>query len=158
HDFDEEEDPLRLLIWGITGLRVQDQLKHDYTSSQPTIMEPSSSPIATLEDESAKNILVASLGESPVVVSAMYDLLTEKKQLKIDKVIVLLPGGKDIILRAYKLVQEALPGMEVQCEELPFKDADSWQHACTFLQRLYRLLDMAQTKGEAVYLSPVGGR
>lgn len=38
-----------------------------------------------------KHVLIASLGESPVVVTAMYDLLTEQEKLHIDKVVVLHP-------------------------------------------------------------------
>ena len=52
------------------------------------------------------NILIASLGESPVVVSTMYDLLTEREKLTLDQVIVLYPQG-GMVKESYDLVEEA---------------------------------------------------
>ncbi|HLZ60405.1 MAG TPA: CRISPR-associated ring nuclease [Ktedonosporobacter sp.] len=126
-------------------------------ASQLPITSQVFSPLISTRNEASKNVLIASLGESPVVVSAMYDLLTKRKKLKIDRVIILTPEDDDV-RRAYKMVREALVGVEVQCEQLPFKDADSWVHVCIFLQSLYKLLDTSQAKGEGIYLSCAGGR
>lgn len=126
-----DEDPLNLLVWGITGQRVWKNQQH---------------------------VLIASLGESPIVVSAMYDLLTERVGLTIDQVIVLHPEGKDIE-RAYDLVKKALAGRcKLRREILPFKDANSWKDVCVFLKELYTLLDTCQVRGDIVYLSLAGGR
>ena len=130
--------------------------KTDRASQLPITIQASSSRISA-RNEVSKNVLIASLGESPIVVSAMYDLLTKRKKLKIDRVIILTPEDDDV-RRAYKMVREALVGVEVQCEQLPFKDADSWVHVCIFLQSLYKLLDTSQAKGEGIYLSCAGGR
>ena len=54
-----------------------------------------------------QHILIASLGESPVVITAMYDLLTEQEKLPISKVIVLHPQ-EETIRYAVDLIQDAL--------------------------------------------------
>jgi CRISPR-associated Csx14 family protein len=126
-----EEDPLNLLIWGITKQRVW---------------------------KNQQSVLIASLGESPVVVSAMYDLLTQKEGLTIDQVIVLHPEGKDIE-RAYDLVKKALASRcKLRREILPFKDANSRRDASIYLKELYVLLDTCQVRGDNVCLSLAGGR
>src|SRR5258708_36814925 len=94
-----------------------------------------------------ENVLVASLGESPVVVTAMYSLLTVQEGLEINKVVVLHPEGEkeesrpglslainkvvaphpaELIPLAFDLIQEALKDRcEVVSERLPFEDADN---------------------------------
>lgn len=125
-----EEDPLNLLVWGITGDRSWKTQQH---------------------------ALIASLGESPVVVSAMYDLLI-REGLTIDQVIVLHPLGEDIG-RGYGLVKEALAGRcQLRSVALPFEDANSWGDACLFLKELYIILDTCQVRGDRVCLSLAGGR
>lgn len=127
-----DPDPLTRLISGITG-------QHPAKVYRP-------------------GILVASLGESPVVVSSMLRLLTEKEKLTIDEVHVLVPNDDDVQL-AYRQIKEALPGgAKIYPKMLDFKDADSWRSACSFLQELYRLLDHYEKQGETVYLSLAGGR
>jgi CRISPR-associated Csx14 family protein len=129
-DLAPDEDPLNLLIWGITGKPAKQRC-----------------------------VLIASLGDSPVVVSTMYDLLTQRKNLMIDQVIVLHPEGKDIE-SGYALVKKALAGKcnSLRREILPFKDASSWRDACIFLKELYVLLDTCRARGDMVYLSLAGGR
>lgn len=124
-----DPDPMKRLIWGITGERLWEIQRH---------------------------VLIASLGESPVVVSAMYDLLTQREGLEIDEVIVLYPED---LRRAYDLVRKALPAeYNLRSEELPFKDANSWRTASLFLKKLYALLDTCQVRGDTVHLSLAGGR
>ena len=134
-DFRQKDpDPLERLIWGITGKR------------PGKIYRP--------------GILIASLGESPVVVSSMYDLLREREKLTIDRITVLAPKGEEV-QNAYDLVKDtliAVEGLEVHYEPLDFEDADSWTNACIFLQKLYHLLDHYQKQGDSVYLSLAGGR
>ena len=159
HEIDEDEEPLDLLIWGISGQRVQKYPKPDLVNPQSIMPGPSSSSIVAAKDKTSKNVLIASLGESPVVVSVMYDLLTKKQHLKIDRVLILMPDD-EYVRRSYQLVQKGLADIcnDIQCELLPFEDANSWVNVCIFLQRLYKLLDTSQAKGEGVYLSSAGGR
>ncbi len=131
-----DPDPLERLLFGITGKHVK--------------------PLRPF-------VLIATLGESPAIVPAMYDLLTKREQLTIGKVSVLYPQepeGDDF--RAYKLVTEALKeladvGRLEDCS-LPFADANSWKNTCRFLRDLFRLLETYQNAGERVCLSLAGGR
>jgi len=105
-----------------------------------------------------ENVLIASLGESPIVVTAMYDLLTQQKELEINKVVVLQPDG-GLIPLAFDLIQEVLKDRcEVIAERLPVEDADDEADSFTFLRTLYRLLNDAQESGQTIYLSLAGGR
>lgn len=129
-DTDSDEDPLETLIWGITG-------KHGEINKR------------------ISHILVTVLGESPVTVSAMYDLLTKKEGLTIDKVIVLYSQGEDT---KYQLVREALGGVcELQNEILPVEDDNSQMNAYIFCKHLYALLNTCQIQGDTVYLSLSAG-
>ncbi|HEU5377171.1 MAG TPA: CRISPR-associated ring nuclease, partial [Ktedonobacteraceae bacterium] len=130
----KDPDPLFQLIWGITGKRPE------------KIYRP--------------GVLIASLGDSPVVVSAMYDLLTaprpEGEGLTLDRVEVLYPSDEE---EGYGWVKSALTQkVELTAEDLGFKDADSWTHACRFLKKLYMRLEEHQKLGDSVYLSLAGGR
>ncbi|MDQ2888811.1 MAG: CRISPR-associated ring nuclease [Chloroflexota bacterium] len=125
-------DPLAQLIWGITDKKSE------------KVYRP--------------GILIASLGDSPAVVSAMYDLLTEREKLTLDRVTILHPKGKDVE-ESYKLVRKTLSNVEeLETIELDFEDADSWRNACVFLQRLWKLLRQYEKQGDSVYLSLAGGR
>lgn len=104
------------------------------------------------------HILIATLGDSPVVVTAMFYLLTEKEGLSIDKVILLHPQG-DNRSYGYLITAETL---ETQCvvdsSELSFEDTDTEETCFTFLRHLFELLDNLQQEGHTVYLSLAGGR
>lgn len=105
-----------------------------------------------------ENILIASLGESPIVVTAMYDLLTRQEKLEINKVVVLHPKG-ELIPYAFDLIQDALKNRcEVTAELIPFDDVNGREESYAFLHILYRLLTDAQKDGDTVYLSLAGGR
>src|SRR5947209_1512241 len=81
-----------------------------------------------------EHTLIASLGESPVVITAMYDLLTNQKNLPISKAIV-LHSQEGLIPYAVDLIQDALKDTcKVIPEPLPFDDADSEAEAFTFLR------------------------
>ncbi len=127
----DDPDPLEYLMWAVTGHKPK------------KVYRP--------------GVLVASLGDSPVVVSSMYDLLTKQKNLTIDRVKVLMPKDEEIQL-AYNQVKEALTDTYVYPEILNFEDADSWGKACRFLQELYKKLDQYQKQDDSVYLSLAGGR
>lgn len=112
------------------------------------------------------NVLIASLGESPVVVTAMYSLLNNEAEEhridKIDEVVVLLPTGDkaDSIGLGYDLVEEIFK--QEACVltplPLPFDDTIDEQTSFTFLQILSQRLDFYQKNGDCVYLSLAGGR
>jgi CRISPR-associated Csx14 family protein len=109
-----------------------------------------------------ETVLVASLGDSPAVVTAMVDLLyeqTEKSEVgQINKVVVLCPKG-DTIKWSYDLVEDGLQGKcQVECCLLPFDDANGEEESFKFLRVLYQLLAQHQALGDVVYLSLAGGR
>lgn len=110
---------------------------------------------------SRRNILIASLGDSPAVISEMYDLLTMQEKLAIDRLVVLCPEDGDVEL-AYKQVKRALPELVKEgrliCEQLRLRDADTWRNACNFLKSLCNQLDLYQRSDTAIYLSLAGGR
>jgi CRISPR-associated Csx14 family protein len=158
HNADEE--PLDRLIWGITGEHEQRrQVRDSNANNTPPSASQSPSLAPETQDPPREHILIASLGDSPVVVSSMYHKLTEEYNTSIDRIIVLHPEDDDEVQKAYKLVREHLQGKcVVEYEPLPFKDANSWSKACLFLQRLYKLLRSVQQAGATVYLSLAGGR
>ncbi len=150
-DIDPYEDPLNRLIWGITGKRPE-----AHQASQEKQGEVAKSTHKT-EAKISSHILIALLRESPVAISAMYDLLTERKGLMIDQVIVLCPKS-GAFRRASELVKNAFTDTcELQYKILPLEDANNWRDACMFLKELYTLLDECQTGGDTVYLSLAGG-
>jgi TIR domain/CRISPR-associated protein NE0113 (Cas_NE0113) len=131
------------LLAGISGTRLKPSQSPHYPGPIPIFPGPS-------------NVLIASLGDSPVVVSSMYDLLTQQEGLIIDRMIVLYPEGEK---NAYKYVKEVFSDVpDLQPEELPFEDANTWRNACIFLKELYTRLNACQEKGDTVYLSLAGGR
>ncbi|GHO95313.1 hypothetical protein KSF_053610 [Reticulibacter mediterranei] len=142
------------LLEGVQSERVR-PLEPQYPGLPSHVLSPAS------DFPGKSNILIASLGESPAVISAMYDLLTVQEKLSLDRLVVLCPGG-DNVKRAYKLVQQALPELATEgrlvCKEFSFKDTYSWRDTCEFLKELYMLLNHHQEKGDAVYLSLAGGR
>src|SRR5579884_507914 len=132
-----DPDPLERLIFGITG-------------------RPGVKPLRPF-------VLIATLGESPAVVPAMYDLLTQREGLTIGRVNVLYPEEEEEenTGRAYDLVREALEELDSKKRlrgwPLPFKDANSWKNACKFLKDLFQLLE-EQDANARVCLSLAGGR
>src|SRR5437764_4476084 len=106
-----------------------------------------------------ENVLIATLGESPIVVTAMYDLLKKEKGLVIDRVVVLYPEQEVLISTAFDLIREALQDRcEVIPESLPFEDVANEADSFYFLRTLYRLLNDEQKSANSVYLSLAGGR
>jgi CRISPR-associated Csx14 family protein len=104
------------------------------------------------------NILLASLGESPVVVPVMYHLLKEQKSIEFDRVQVLAPEGRWVPL-SYDLVEEALqPEQAPEKISLPFEDANTERECLQFLQILAQTLKHHQQEKNIVYLSLAGGR
>ena len=103
------------------------------------------------------NILIASLGESPIVVTGTY--LKVKEQIgTIDKIVVLHPEGF-WIPKGYKMIEQVLKEeCPVEAWPLPFEDADTEEETFTFLRELFGLLSLFQSPEDHVYLSLAGGR
>jgi CRISPR-associated Csx14 family protein len=143
------------LLAGVQGARIKPSKPPVF----PGVASSSSPKMPGFPGKS--NVLISSLGDSPAVVSAMYDLLTKQEKLSIDRLVVLCPQGKDEEL-AYQLVKKALPELvnegRLICESLQFQDADSWRNACVFLKSLCNRLEHYQESDVAVYLSLAGGR
>lgn len=103
-------------------------------------------------------ILVASLGEAPVVVTAMYKLLREQEKIPVDTVMVLCPTGEDVRM-GYLMIEEALREIcQLDCLLLPFEDANGENESYQFLQMLAGQLQVYQQRGDTVYLALGGGR
>jgi CRISPR-associated Csx14 family protein len=154
-----EADARTRLLFGIQPGRMKPAKSPEYPG---LLSHPLLSPLPDFPGKS--NILIASLGDSPAVISSMYDQLTKEENLSIDQVVVLCPkDDKDEdIKHAYELVQKAFSRLiaeeRLMCEWLQFQDANSWEHCCTFLKDLYVLLCHHQREGNTVYLSLAGGR
>src|SRR5438034_964729 len=89
-----------------------------------------------IEEAAMSNVLIASLGDSPIVVTAMYDLLVSQEQLRVDAVKVLCPGG-DLIPLGFDFIEDALKNLcAIEKVELPFEDASNEQDCYLFLQVL----------------------
>ena len=104
------------------------------------------------------NILIASLGESPVVVPVIYHLLKDREGIEIDEVHVLAPQGKKV-LQGLKLIEGAFPKeYPLKKVNLDFEDANTQQYSIQFLQELAMILHEQQQGQHNVYLSMAGGR
>src|SRR5260370_14336063 len=118
-----------------------------------------SSSAVSKDEKCMENILIASLGESPIVITAMYDLLKKEKEQVIDKIVVLYPEKEALISTAFDLIREAFRDRcEVIPEYLPFEDVANEPDSFYFLRTLYRVLNDAQKSENRVYLSLAGGR
>ncbi len=106
----------------------------------------------------AKNVLIATLGESPIVVTSMVHALQTQKDLPIDELHVIHPK-EEIIDEGYKLVKEHLDGKCcVTRSILQFPDVSSYATSITFLRVLSEAIQMHEELGNHVYLSLAGGR
>jgi len=104
------------------------------------------------------NILIATLGESPVVITAMFKLLREQEGISPDKLIVLHPkeGPRE---QGFWMIYTALDGeCEVESKALAFEDFYTESDSYTFLQELFQLLYAHEQSKDTVYLSLAGGR
>ena len=105
----------------------------------------------------AKNVLIATLGESPIVVTSIVKALQEKKKMTIDQLHVIYPKGEKLIDLGYEIVKEHLK--EQCCVNqciLPFPDTKSRETSMEFLQILSGLIGSHEK--DNVYLSLAGGR
>ena len=107
----------------------------------------------------AKNVLIATLGESPIVVTSMVKALQEKKGIPIDHLHVVHPKGEKLIDLGYDMIKGHLEG---QCQVnpciLPCSDTNSSEISMEFLQILSDLIAPHEYAKDNVYLSLAGGR
>lgn len=102
------------------------------------------------------NILIASLGESPIVVTAMVKALKEKNNIQLDKVVVLYPGKHPNIKDGVTLIEEHSLCENIEPHVLPFRDANTSGYCHSFLRILHKVLEIHQS--DTFYLSLAGGR
>ncbi len=105
------------------------------------------------------NVLIATLGDWPIVVTAMFRLLHKKENIgAIEKVVVLHPreGPRE---KGYLMIATALQSeCKVESHELPFEDVYSEHDSYIFLHELFQRLYAHRQSGDTVYLSLAGGR
>ncbi len=105
------------------------------------------------------NVLIATLGESPIAVSSMVHALQTQKNLTIDELHVIYPRGDKLIDVGYELLKEYLNGTCPVIEStLPFPDVNSQEASIEFLRILSASIQMHEDVGDHVYLSLAGGR
>ena len=107
----------------------------------------------------AKNVLIATLGESPIVVTSMVQALQAKKELTINQLHVIHPQGEKLIDLGYDLLKEHLNGECIVTQSiLPFPDVNSRETSIEFLRVLSDSIRTHEETGNSVYLSLAGGR
>ena len=105
------------------------------------------------------NVLIATLGESPIVVTSMVHALKNQKNLIIDELHVIYPRGDKDIDFGYDLLREHLNGTcTVSKSTLPFPDVNSHEASIEFLRILSESIQTHEDVGDHVYLSLAGGR
>jgi CRISPR-associated Csx14 family protein len=107
-------------------------------------------------------VLIASLDDSPVVITAMFDLLNDslKEEKKgIDQLEVFYPTNSFALVGYDDLICKSLQHKcEVNGITLDSDDVGEEDAAYDFLHKLYYSLNEHQKKGDVVYLSLAGGR
>ena len=107
----------------------------------------------------AKNVLIATLGESPIVVTSMVQALQTQKGMVIDQLHVIHPQGEKLIDLGYEMVEEHFNGKCIVTQSpLPFPDANSRETSIEFLRILSDSIQTYEAAGDHVYLSLAGGR
>lgn len=107
----------------------------------------------------AKNVLIATLGESPIVVTSMVQALQTQKDMMVDQLHVIHPQGEKLICLGYEMVKEHFNGQCIVTQSpLPFPDANSRETSIEFLRILSDSIQTHEAAGDHVYLSLAGGR
>ncbi len=101
-------------------------------------------------------ILIASLGESPIVVTVMVKALKEEKNIQLDKVVVLYPAYHPNIKDGVALIKEYCLCKNTEPYDLPFRDVNTSGYCHSFLRSLHEVLENYQS--DTLYLSLAGGR
>lgn len=108
------------------------------------------------------NVLIAPVGESPAVITSMYEALhkhPDGPHVKIDKVVLIYPdydSGRYIDL-GIECIECYLQGKcDVESIGLPFEDVDSKKHSIEYLEIVS--LTIKNNRNNDVYVSIAGGR
>jgi CRISPR-associated Csx14 family protein len=102
-------------------------------------------------------VLIASLGDSPVVVTAMFDLLSQERT--IDQLIVFYTSEEISFIGYDDMIYKPLrQRCKVDGVALDANDVGSEEASYEFLRKLYLHLNEYQRNGDSVYLSLAGGR
>lgn len=112
------------------------------------------------------NILFATLGESPIVVTAMIKALREARHIEIDQLYVIYPDGANFIDIGYELIKTSLQTepyhqISVSAIPLPFDDPNTSARSIVFLQTTAKWLSALGAfgkQGDRFYISVAGGR
>lgn len=103
-----------------------------------------------------KNVLIASVGRSPIVVTAMVKALEKIKNIIIDQLVLLYPEKQVDILSGIELIEKHCICRDIEQYGLPFQDADSSEQCLFFLQTLYGVLE--ENTANDIHISLAGGR
>ncbi len=111
------------------------------------------------------NILIATLGDSPIVVSAAVKTLKERRGIDFQHLYVIYPQKADLIEQAYSLVHDAIEEFDRKIEVLPVTlpgdDVNTTQDSLQFLRTTVVLLEELgafSTEKHQIYISFAGGR
>ena len=106
------------------------------------------------------NILIATLGDHPAVVTGMVKMLKAEKKIALDEIAILhTEGSGKLISLGYDLIESALKDhLRVVKHILPFADPASREESIRFLRYLNKTLNGYEQRGDTVYLSLAGGR
>lgn len=102
------------------------------------------------------NSLIASLGKSPIVATAMVKAIHEKKNVLFDEVVLLYPEKQLDVQIGIELIEHHCLCKKIVKQPLGFDDANSEDRCMFFLQTLYGVLE--DRRGCDVWLSIAGGR
>src|ERR1019366_946411 len=105
-------------------------------------------------------VLIASLGDSPVVVTSLFDLL--RKEKNVDQLIVFYTDGSLACIGYKELIYNPLHHKYPECTVMGIplytRDMSSEGTAYDFLRQLHLQLNKHQANRDTVYLSLAGGR
>lgn len=105
-----------------------------------------------------RSVLVAPIGEHPVIITATADALA-RASVTIEEIHILCPAEEMIKLGAEWAQEELLDGHNnVQIHDLPFVDANSEPAAREYLQILAYVLKKCEDNADEVHLLLAGGR
>ena len=110
------------------------------------------------------NVLIAPVGESPAVITSMYEALhkhPDGPHVKIDEVVLLYPhddSGRLIDLGIEYIVDYLQGKCHVQCIGLPFEDVNNKENSIEYLRIVNQKLLEKQNKNNHIYVSIAGGR
>jgi len=106
------------------------------------------------------NVLIATLGDHPAVITGMVKMLQHKEEITINETVILYTvGSGKLITLGCDLIEEALQNTCISSfYDLPFADPVTREDSIEFLRRLDGVLSNYERRGDTIYLSLAGGR